>query len=642
LAAFKSRSFIFILVISLITLLIYYPGLFGDYVFDDIPNILENEKLKLENLNKNELLSAFGSGDAGPLGRPISMLSFALNYYVTGFNPFYFKITNLFIHLLNGILVYFIVCKIFQRILINKKEKNIILLSGIVSLIWLVHPVNLTSVLYVVQRMTSLSALFGFIAVLLYCHWRSLISQEIIHSLFIVFAIIFSLVCAAYSKESGLLFIPLIFLIELCVYQGKNKKLEDIRIFNIKLIYILWSLCCTSFIFIVYIGYLYVVGSQPGNRDFNIAERLLTESRVIFYYLKLIFYPLLSELSLYHDNFTISKNIFEPITTLYSVLGIITFSLLSIIFYKKNPLILFAWGWFIISHLMESSFISLELVHEHRNYFSFVGFVIVIVYYLSQIKSIKVKPFIYMFAVLFVGNLALTTWQRAMIWSNLVEHAAFEAEMKPDSDRANYQMARIYIKLMNNDPEKKDEYAQMALNFMKKAQNSYRPANGGWFGEIHLNAYLNISTSQETIDTLIDNLKNRPFYNSNINFISNFMECQVQGYCNIPHDQAILIISSALENKGATLEFKSEIYKILAQYFVGAAGDYIKGEEFVKDALSYEKNIDGYLLLSQIYRLQGKLIEAKESIALAKSSDKNGIWFKEIAIEQRKIAQASS
>ena len=118
----------FLIVILLVTIFIYIPGLSGDYVFDDSANILENQKLVLEHLTLDQLSRAWYSGDAGPLGRPVSMLSFALNYYLIGsFEPYYFKLTNLFIHLLNGVLIYLISFKLFSWLLVNKKEKKIII-----------------------------------------------------------------------------------------------------------------------------------------------------------------------------------------------------------------------------------------------------------------------------------------------------------------------------------------------------------------------------------------------------------------------------------------------------------------------------------------------------------------------------------
>lgn len=636
----KINFFLILFSILVFIFFIYSSGLAGDYLFDDIANIIDNQKLRITSLDYQSLIAALWSGDAGPLGRPISMLSFALNYYFSDFDPYYFKITNLIIHLINGILICFISLKIFSWLFFDKiQSKKVQYLSLIVCFIWLIHPINLTSVLYIVQRMTSLSTLFGLLSLLFYCSWRTS-SVTLLNSLCAWLFIILSLVLSVLSKESGLLFVGLLYWIELCIFRVENIQRQPIMLGKVKLSYILWSGIAFTFISLIYVSIPYVMNLSYGNRDFNTIERLFSESRVIFYYLKMIFFPLLSDLSLYHDDFEISKSLTQPITTLYSILSIFGISLISLFLFKKFPLILFAWGWFIISHLMESTFISLELIHEHRNYFATIGFIIVGVYYLPTIKNEKIKPLIYTVFIFYCVNLAFTTWQRAEIWSNLVDHAAFEVEMHPKSDRANYQMARIYMKLMEQSPIQKVYYAQQTEKYLKQAQNSYKPANGSWFAQLHLSSYLGQPIQQQVIDQLVYNLKYHSFYNSNIGFLSAFTKCQIEQYCKIPHEQAVLIMTAGLENSNINSEFRSEIYKLLAQYFVSVAADYIKGEEFMYEALKNQNDVNGYLLLSQIYRLQGKYQLAEQQVNNAKNLDIKGSWFNEINIENRNIAQA--
>ena len=87
---------------------IYWPGLHGDFFFDDGPSILQAEGVRIENLSIESLRQAFLSGHAGPSGRPVAQLSFALNYYFSNFDPFRFKATNLAIHLATGLLVLYL------------------------------------------------------------------------------------------------------------------------------------------------------------------------------------------------------------------------------------------------------------------------------------------------------------------------------------------------------------------------------------------------------------------------------------------------------------------------------------------------------------------------------------------------------
>jgi len=632
----KIKPFFVLFLIIIFSFLIYSPGLSGNYVFDDIANIVENKKITILSLNYMNLKAAFWSGDAGPLGRPISMLSFALNYYYTGFDPYYFKITNLIVHLLNGILVYFLTFKILIHLNKNEHIKKTQYLSLLVSLIWLIHPLNLTSVLYIVQRMTSLSTLFGLCAACAYCYWRSSV-QKRYKSIIYLFSIIFFLIISAFSKESGILFIGLIYWIELCIFKGYNLKGDQIILCGKRLNNLLWCGVLVAFLVFIYISVPYVLNTDSGSRDFNTVDRLLSESRVLFYYLKMIFFPLLNDLSLYHDDFEISKSIFSPITTFLSIIGLIIISIMSVYLYKKNSLILFAWGWYIISHLMESTFISLELIHEHRNYFASIGFIILGVYSVSKVNFNKINNLIYIICTIYILNLAFTTWQRAVIWSNLVDHAAFEVAMHPRSDRANYQMARIYLKLMEKEPERKIYYAHQADKYLTQAHESYKPANGSWFAQLHLASYLDKPISQDVIQQLIYNLKNHPFYNSNIGLLSAFTQCQIQLNCKVPHDQAILIIIAGLNNPTAGYEVKAEIYKLLAQYFVSVATDYKKGEEFMLDALQNKNDVNGNLLIAQIYRMQGKYALAKNSVQTARQLDEKNVWFKEISIEDRNI-----
>ena len=166
---------LFLLVCAL-TAAIYLPGLAGDYVFDDMPNLLNNKRLQIDSLDMESLQGAALSSGSGMLRRPVSMMSFALNRYFFGVAPYSYKAVNLVIHLLTGLGLY-----LFSRLLVNAyrlchkpdlPEAATTWLPVIVSGLWLVHPLNLTSVLYIVQRMTSLASLFMVCGLCLYVAGR--------------------------------------------------------------------------------------------------------------------------------------------------------------------------------------------------------------------------------------------------------------------------------------------------------------------------------------------------------------------------------------------------------------------------------------------------------------------------------------
>ncbi len=136
-----------------ITFSCYFSGLSGDFIFDDFPNIVNNHILR----GQDSLLSVLYSGQSGLLKRPLSYLSFYFNITTTGYDPFYFKLTNLLLHFANSYLVFLISQLIFSCFIKVENQRN--KLALLVFAIFLLHPLALTSILYIVQRMTSLTAL---------------------------------------------------------------------------------------------------------------------------------------------------------------------------------------------------------------------------------------------------------------------------------------------------------------------------------------------------------------------------------------------------------------------------------------------------------------------------------------------------
>ena len=162
--------------LCLLTVIIYVPGLSGDYMFDDMPNLLHNAQLNIESLDTESLQGAVFSSSSGMFRRPVSMLSFTLNRHFFGIAPYSHKVVNLVIHLLTGIGLY-----LLSRLVIRSyrqyrnpalSDSTLQWLPVVVAGLWLVHPLNLTPVLYIVQRMTSLAALFTVLGLCLYMAGR--------------------------------------------------------------------------------------------------------------------------------------------------------------------------------------------------------------------------------------------------------------------------------------------------------------------------------------------------------------------------------------------------------------------------------------------------------------------------------------
>jgi hypothetical protein len=640
----KFRDILLVALLLFVVFLLYTPGLTGGYIFDDAHNITNNQKIAIETLDIKTLTAAFWSGNTGPLGRPISMLSFALNHYFTGLDPYFFKLTNLFIHLVNITLVFWLVHSMLRAFVANRFNASNpnaprfpFYGAVLAAAIWGLHPLNLTSVLYIVQRMTSLSTLFGLLALALYAAWRtSPWNFSRLRNGLTGLAIFLCLLASIFSKESGLLFIPLLIWIELLIFKGMHNE-HPIRFGSVTLKQLIWGICGLGFLATLFLLPGHFAPENFYNRNFTLTERALTESRVIFYYLRLFFLPSLSELGLYHDDFLISQSLFQPYYTLISVLGLIAITAGTFLFRKKYSLWLFAWGWFLISHALESTVFSLELVHEHRNYFATLGFLVLLPWLLAHI-SLKIRPSVFLVVGVFIVLCGFITWQRALIWSTPLTHATFEAETHPQSYRANSQLAHIYLQLLDRTQD--ERYIDLTKQSLQKAITSYKPDNGSQFSLMFLAYGVGKTPDPTLVRQLKQNLREKPFTNVSITFLQTFSECQTKKMCHMPHREAINLLAAALDNPRIGTEKRAMINQILGLYFVDNLEDFEKGEAFLNEAVRLHPDITAHLHLALILRLRGKWNSAREQIEIARQLDNKNAWFREIEQELARLARA--
>ena len=421
--------------------LIYAPGISGPFLFDDKSNITANSYIQVDELSYLNLYSAATSGNAGPLKRPIPTLSFALNYYFSGgYNIAAYKITNIIIHCVNTALLLFLIKQLLVTSDIQNKHsvrnKNFFYLAIIISTIWAIHPINLTSILYIVQRMTSLSTLFSLCCLIFYTAGRNrhiTTTHPVAKTSIILFSL--SIICfilALYSKENALI-LPLIVLwIECTLYPHKwlQNHYSLLSRTHRRLLFISIATLAIS-ILLISINYT-VSGYQT--RPFTIIERSLTETRVLCFYISLILLPRINAFGLFHDDITLSTSLLSPWTTVTSIIFIGAL-VVSVFYYRREkPLYSLGIGWFLIGHLLESTFFPLEIAHEHRNYFPSIGLILAVTSIISTSNFTK-KQFIAAFFIT-ASLLGSTTWLRASQWSGYSSLAHYETLHHPMSTAA--------------------------------------------------------------------------------------------------------------------------------------------------------------------------------------------------------------
>jgi protein O-mannosyl-transferase len=425
-------------------ILSYWPGLYGPFIEDDLNNL---GYLLQSNLRFQDIASSIMS-PSGEFGRPIAMLSFSINAVLSQ-DTFYWKLTNLSIHVICGVLIYFLVKNSLCFVRPNSPNKPILLALTVTS-IWLLHPLQVSTVLYTVQRMTQLSALFIFAALLSYliARKRQLRSESFILYQLLTWCVFFPL--AIFSKENGILLPLFILLIE--VFLIKKDEISN-KLLGQSVV----GLATLSIVVLMY-KWDWVLGGYA-NREFTVSERLMTEPRVIMSYLGMLLAPMQSSMTFMHDDFTVSKSLFEPATSFLSLSVMVILIGSAFYFRKKQPIYCFGILFYFAGHLLESTFIPLYLMYEHRNYLPSLGIFLAIFVPLSYFFENKTLS--RSLVLFFLALLTVSTWLRVDTWSSEFRFLTNLERFKPKSEQVayllsqqatqhgDYQKARLKMKPFN-------------------------------------------------------------------------------------------------------------------------------------------------------------------------------------------------
>lgn len=437
-----------LLLFILVTTWCYYKGLFGGLSFDDTHVILENAHLRIRSLDFDSLRAVSKSFAAG--GRELSMLTFGLNFYFFGEEVFGFKAVNLAFHLLTGVLLYFVAVQVLR--VVTERETGSAAHRPAVNRwvplftcgLWIAFPINLGAVLYVSQRMAILASLFMALGMLVYLVIRQSAIRTAIRTVLLVLVTLLATLFAYHSKENGILLLGYILLVELVLFQDLNRWFVGLwRSSLAARLVIIGVAVAAAVVFYLFAGSTVSRVLQGyGWRDFSLYERVLTQFRVLSFYISQILVPNNAELSMWHDDFPLSRGLLQPATTLVSIVVIVSLLVVALYSLTRNRIISFSILWFFLGHSLESTILPLEMIHEHRNYFPSFGISLLLCYLVFSSTLIRRGVAVFVLLAFWVFNNGVLH-ARAGIWSNNFIKAAHEARYHPDSAKAQFNYGRF-------------------------------------------------------------------------------------------------------------------------------------------------------------------------------------------------------
>lgn len=525
-----------------LTALLYWPGLSGGWFFDDAPNIVDNLEVQPREIGLATLLNAAFSSPASELKRPLASLSFAANYIATGLEPFGWKLTNLLLHLANGWLVYVLSKLLLHAAAIWKPVPHAELTAALVASGWLLLPINLTAVLYIVQRMESLANLFVLIGLIGYLRGR-LRMQRGVRGLGLCLASLASMtLMGVLAKETAIMLPLYACLIEALLFGFRSGTGRDSRIVTLHVL----LLAVPGFAGLAILTPWLLDPSTWATRDFTLYTRLLSEARIIVGYVGWIVLPLPQWLSFYHDDFAVSHGLASPWTTLVGIGSILLLLALAWSVRVRQPLVALGISLFLGSHLLTGTVLPLELIFEHRNYFASFALLLAFLPLLTH-PSLPLALPRHALVALLLTWWATLTGVTAIAWREPLQLATELAIRAPDSPRARYAYAEALLYQSDYDPDSA-LYAQAWHELEIAAampESSIQPEQT----MILASALLGLPLMDGWWDSMAVKLRRRTPNSEDIGALGGLVRCAVDGRCQLPLDRMNSLLSAAEEHE---------------------------------------------------------------------------------------------
>lgn len=419
--------YVFTIVFTAIIALAYYLGISATLYYDDVRPI---EKLNSIN-DFSTALNYIFTEKSGPLGRPISMLTFAAGQFLFPNNINMILVLNIGIHLLNAILVFALVSTLLRLVKtgsqwIEVNDQDVRIVAIFTAALWAVLPIHVATVMVPIQRMAELSTLFILAGVYVYLKglYLQVNSEQTKGFGYQIASVAIFTPLAVLSKENGALLPVLLLVLELTLLT----KIAAISKYRKIRAAIGFSALISILAFLIYTAIS--TGNDLVGRPFTITERLLVQPFIILNYLSIALLPSVSSINIFHDGFVAPSFFIQ----LLAVAILLTLLIFSVIKREKYPLLAFAVLWYLATQLLESTSLSLELFYLHRSYTALIGisFVIALVVYNYYKKSTK-PTVLASLAALLVYTALLT--QTSSTWGKPLYAANTWYQIQPTSER---------------------------------------------------------------------------------------------------------------------------------------------------------------------------------------------------------------
>jgi tetratricopeptide (TPR) repeat protein len=463
----------------LLTLVVYWPGLHGGFLFDDFANLPALGATGPVNTWPT-FWRYITSGVADPTGRPLTLLTFLLDAHNWPTDPYPFKLTNLTLHLLNGVLLAALLRRLGLDAFGRASQRRIEMAAVLGAAFWLLHPLFVSTTLYIVQREAMLPATFTLLGLLAWLHGRTLIKRgDTWRGLaWIALGLGGCTLLGVLSKANGILLPALALVVEYTLLRSSSSREVSAsavdqrrqRTYRRSTWLFGWLPAGIVTGYLLEQGWSGLTRGISSVRPWTLGQRLLTEPRVLLDYLNLLWLPRPFTPGLFNDHIQASASLWSPATTLPALLAVFAMIVGAWLLRRRWPALALAVLFYFVGQSLESSTVALELYFEHRNYLPAMLMFWPLALWLCDVRSQRATGSTALdlavaadssgtaampeaarsgsakgklaLAVLILLGMGLMTHARATLWGNSRDQTLLWAKLNPDSPRAQANAAQ--------------------------------------------------------------------------------------------------------------------------------------------------------------------------------------------------------
>ncbi len=630
----------YLVAIALITA-VFYPALSGSFIFDDYPIFIDNGVFHTDHWDWAALQNIWSWSQAN-IHRPLAMVSYALNYAFGG-SIFGFKATNLAIHLVNTVLLTALATRLLRACWpadngdAAAHERRTAAWAMVLATAWALHPLQVSTVMYVVQRMELLGFIFTLLALLAYWRARQLQMQGLQAWPWLL-AVLASIGVGYMAKETIVLVPGYALLLELTVLRFGASRSATQRAW--KWFYAVGSVAAVAVVVFYLIPHYMMNPGAFANRTYTAGERELTQLRVLPMYIGWSILPIPTQLHFYYDNYLVSTGWLHPASTLLGGMFLLALLGLAVVARRRRPLFALGIAWFFVAHLITSAPLSLELVFEHRNYPSLFGILLAVVDLIWWATRSAHPRLPAILGTVFIVSLGFFTVLRAATWGNPLQLALTLAHDNPTSPRASYDLARLYMDMSQSDPDS----PLFGRSIRELERGAALPTSSPLPEQALLltAAAQGMPPQQEWWDSLLHKLETRPLGSQERRALQGLATQAINGEAKLDPERLDDAYQTVLRRVPRSVPFHTQYADVASTVLHNtplAIQQWLTALELSKDKSDFATRMLGYLLANQRVEEAAALATKAEQLQPGLSND--AVWqgLREQLLREQKIRQ---